>query len=630
MQVTLVNTLAHLREINTRVRKAGAFSFDTESTGLHPVKDRITMHVITLPDESTYIIPVRMCVVPNVDRRQVKRFIGPLLKSKSIRKTLWNAKIDKHFLCNDGMKLNNYYDAMVAGWMLDENTPKSLKVRAKDVGIDDHSKFSWAKYFTLRKKFEDGSLTPKGLGDLTQYEEDMVEYAAKDGVATQRLGILYRSLLDKEPVLNNALTKVWMPGIEMLFDMERTGMCVDINRMRRARIACRKMIVAAETRLYKEAGKVINVNSPQQLAQLLYEDMGLPVLAVTKKGAPATGHDVLAILGMESANGQAYGTPGFVPKYPIVQHILDVRKYSKLYGTYLGRDSSMASRIHKGRLHTSYNIAGTGTGRLSSSDPNLQNIPQVNQERKELSIRHCIVPPRNHKLLIADFSQFELRVITDVTQDKEMLDVYLHNGDIHTKTEEGLGVTRRPAKNLNFGAFYDVQAPKFSTMLTVSSGEYYSVEKCEQLLEGMFQLYSGVPVYKERLYRKMRAKEYVTTYLGRRRRLPDINAREEWKQRRAQRQGFNAKIQGSVADIMNLCMLRAFNDSFLQKHKIKMVGQVHDEVHFAVPDKVTRQFSEELLVKHLKSIFEHPFVKPLSIPIVFNCEPLAASWGEAK
>lgn len=626
----LVQSYGQVKQLVSRIKKFGAFAYDSESTGLHVIRDRIILHVFTLPDEATYLIPVRMLTVDCLDPKKVATLIRSVFRDAKIEKVFHNAKIDWHFLTNDGVQLNNYYDTMVAGWMWDENEPNSLKERCKHVGIDDHSKFSWATYFTSRRMFAEGTITPKRRVDLEQQETDMLAYAAKDGIATWRLGEYYKGLMAGEPVLERVLNKVWLPFIEVLYDMERTGMCVDLNFFRRARIKCRQLIDEAEKEVYAEAGKVFNIASSKQLAEVLYEDMAVPVKKLTKKGVPSTDKDTLSLLAMEGATSAAYGTRGFISAFPIVEVVLAYKKYKKIYDAYLKEESSMYSRIHQGRLHTSYNAAGTGTGRLASSNPNLQVLPNADDDHPDLSIRKGIVAPRGYALIVADFSQFELRVIADRTGDPEMCAVYNTGDDIHNKTQTALVVVRLIAKRLNFGAFYDVQPNRFSTILTVASGTYVSPRECEKHINGLFTLYAEVPRYKQKVYRRCRKKGYVNTYLGRRRRLPDMRSPDKFLRMRAERQAFNAEIQGSVADIMNLCMLRFYRSDMKKRLQMRMVGQVHDEVHFIVKKSVLAKVGFDHIKEGLKDIFEHPFPKGLKVPIEFNVEDPVTRWGDAK
>jgi len=358
--------------------------------------------------------------------------------------------------------------------------------------------------------------------------------------------------------------------------------------------------------------------------------MQVPVMRVSKKtGAPSADHDSLELLSRVPCDRKKpYGTPEFKPLYEVAKAILEYRKYSKLYGTYLSPDSGMMQSVYKGRIHTSYNPCGTDTGRLASSQPNLQNLPRSGPDN--FYIRKAFIAPRGYQYVIGDESQFEIRLIADKTGDKELVKAYNEDADLHQRTQDGCGVPDRTiAKNLNFGAFYGIGDEKFAHMLTIKTGKYVAPEQADEWIAAFFKLYSGVEPYKMKLVGWSRRNGcYVLTYLGRKRRLPDLESSDRYLSTRAERQAFNAVIQGGVADCMTLCMIRADRDPWLNKHGIKMVGQVHDEVHFIVK-RGTVSYND--VMKKLKSIFEHPFKRPLKVPLKFSSNgKFALTWHDGK
>lgn len=658
------------------IAKHDVIAVDTEGTGLHVVRDRITMIPIKAGEHS-FVFPVRMATQSNANIKVVKKYLAPILYNKKIRKRFWNAKHDMHMLRNDGMKVRNYWDAMVAGWLLDENESNSLKTRCKLVGLE-LAKFGWKTYFRLRekwfkylnvkiperpvgkpratlkkkdpdlywselKKFDkrvaeykewkksNKPLTPKEESKLRELETEMLAYAYEDSLATDLLGDLFEKELSlkENRELFLVFTKVWNPYVRVLYKIERRGMCVDMEYIEETRKAVEEKMAECLRNVYKVAGTVFKVNSNKELANVLFNLLKVPAIRVSKKtGNPSADATALTLLSrIPKDRDYEFGHELFKAKYPIANAILKYRFYEKLYGTYLAEDSTMMKGIHNGFIHTSYNPCGTDTGRLSSSGPNLQNIPRSTPDN--FYLRKMFIPPKGYRYFIGDESQFELRLIADKSGDAKLIEAYQNNEDIHEKTLKGCGVPdRTTAKNLNFGAFYGIHDEKFSTMLTVKTGKLVTPEQANEYLAAFFELYSGVPKYTAKLFRWARKNGcMVKTYLGRRRRLPELNSPRMFERSRAERQAWNTQIQGGVADIMTLCMLRVDRDPWFRKNKVYMVGQVHDEVHFIVPWGVS--FDE--VAKRTKAIFEHPFARPLKVPLVFSVpDRFSYSWHDAK
>lgn len=651
-------------------------AIDTESTGLHLLRDRVIMLPITTK-HAHYVFPIGMLTRPNASRALVRALLAPILKNKKIRKDLWNYKFDRHMLANMGIgAINNYADWMIAAWLLDENRPKGLKERCKDVGLE-LTKFPFKTYFTLRKRFEVAyskdapkdpgkkplkreykkdlvgydiamrkwealanvfkkwkkdkkPITPSQENKLRELEEEMLGYAYEDTLATWELAHHYEKKLATEPKIEKVFYKVWNPYADVLFKMERRGMTINMPYLRRTQKLCEKKLVQCTAAVYKVSGKHFDIDSNKQLTHILFDLMQVPVMRVSKKtGAPSADHDSLELLSRVPESRQhPYGTPEFKPKYQIAKAILEYRKYSKLYGTYLSPESGLVQSIHNGRIHTSYNPCGTDTGRLSSSGPNLQNLPRSGPDN--FYIRKMFIAPRGYRYIIADQSQFEIRIIADKTGDKELVKAYNEDADLHQRTQDGCGVPDRTiAKNLNFGAFYGIGDEKFAHMLTIKTGKYVAPDQADEWIAAFFKLYCGVEPYKLKLVRWARQNGcFVYTYLGRKRRLPDLESNDRYLSTRAERQAFNAIIQGGVADCMTICMLRADRDKWLKKHGIVMVGQVHDEVHFLVKN---RTVTHDVAMKHLKANFEHPFKRDLKVPLKFSSNgKLVLTWHAGK
>lgn len=672
---TLVDTVHKLKEMTAYLCKVRAFAIDTESTGLHSIRSNIIMIPITCNDRH-WVIPVRMVTQTNVPIASVRKYLGPLLKNKRILKLLYNTKFDRHMFYNDNMVLRNTRDVMVMGWLLDENREKGLKPRSRDIGLE-LSKFKFNEYFKLRQRYINGGDNPvedpgrkptkKSFSKVEDYqaavswwegakaafkewkkdvkplspamelkliklEEDMLSYAYEDTLATWGLWKHWEPELRKDTALWRVFNKVWNPYLTVLWKMERRGQCIDMAYLKKIQLQCADKISEAAKKVYSLAGKVFKIGSANELAALLYQDMRCPVLATSKKtGKPSADAGTLEMLSrIPSVKACPYGTPGFVARYPIMQAILEWRSYTKLYGTYVGPASKLVKAIHNGRVHTSLNACGTDTGRLSSSEPNLQNLPRNGPDN--FYIRNMFIPPRGHRYMIADMSQIELRVIADKTKDPKLCQAYREGKDIHHETAVGCGLDpvgqRTIAKNLNFGAMYGVGDDKFSVMLTLNTGVYVSPAQAEQYLSAFFELYKEIPGYQRQCAARIRKFGYTRTYLGRKRRLPEIYSHNTWERSRAERQGFNAEIQGGVADIMTYCMLRFDRDPWMRKNRCFLVGQVHDEIHIIAPITV----NPKELAKRTKAIFEDPFPKKkFCIPIKLSCpDTWAASWGEGK
>jgi len=656
--------------------KQSVISVDTESTGLHSMRDRIIMLPVSTAKRH-FVFPLRMLTMANAKLSDIRKYFFPILANKAIRKRLWNYKFDRHMLANDGCKeLHNYEDWMVAAWLLDENRSKSLKERCEDVGLQ-LDKFPFSTYFRLRQRYavahsddapidpgkkplkrdykgrpvayetvmrrweraanfykqwkkENKPITPSQEAQLVKLENHMLQYAYEDTLATYQLGDQYDEALKAEPRLRKVFYNIWNPYVATLFRMERRGMVVNMPYIRRTQKLCERKVQECAAKVYELVGKHFDIDSNKQLAHILFDIMQVPVLRVSKKtGAPSADHDALELLSrIPKDRTNPYGTDGFVAKHPVAKALLEYRKYSKLYGTYLSPDSEMMKAVHNGRLHTSYNPCGTDTGRLSSSGPNLQNIPRPAADN--WYFRKAFIAPRGHRYVIADESQFEIRIIADRTGDKELVKAYVNGEDLHQKTLEMCKVPERTiAKNLNFGAFYGIGDEKFAHMLTIKTGKYVAPEQADEWISAFFKTYSGVEPYKLKLCNWARANgQYVLTYLGRKRRLPDISNPNSWERSRAERQAFNAQIQGGVADCMTVAMIRFDRDPWFKKRGIYMVGQVHDEIHFVLPNRSGVTF--EQFMKRAKRYFEHPFKKDLKVPLVFDAKGLALTWADGK
>lgn len=674
MDFKVCTSEADIKALAKLIKKVGRCAVDTETTGLHGTRDRIIILPITC-DSKHFVIPVRMLTIPNASMKHIRKWIGPTLRDNKIIKDLFNTKFDAGMLLNDKMKLRNTRDWLVAGWLLNENKPKGLKERCKEVGLE-LEKFPFSEYFKYRASFiyaQDNvalekpskpkasikkkdpvaykdainkwekdlqafknwkkiakPVTPKQELRFRELETHMLKYAYEDTLATSLLAVKYEKDLKEDPVIESVFYKYWNKFGAVLMRMERRGMAIDLKYLDKCRKICLRRIDECAKVVYQLARAPFNIDSQKDLPYILYDVMSLPILSRSKKtGKASTGADNLTLLSrIPKSRHVKFGMEGFEPKYPIAQAILDYRGYKKTWGTYIAPDSSLMSTLYRGKIFVAFNQCGTDTGRLSCS-PNAQNISRP-EDGEEFTLRKLFIPPRGYRYLIGDQSQVELRLIADKTGDRELIKVY-HSPkpDIHQTTQDGCKVPdRTTAKSLNFGAFYGAYEVKFAHILTIKGKRYVSPEEAGDYLEKFFEFYQDVNPYKERLIKKaIKRGCFVRTYLGRKRRLPDLTS-DVWKDRgHAERQAFNAEIQGGVADIMTICMIKADKDKMLKFWRVKMVSQVHDEVHFLVP--VWAPFAK--VAVRIKEIFEHPFKTPLKVPLVFSCpEAPGYNWAEAK
>lgn len=678
---TLVTVLSDFKAMYRHIKKYGkdfGVSIDTETTGLHVIRDRIILIPITCHDKH-FVIPVRMQTLPNAPLKLVKKYVGRILRDSSLIKWGWNFKFDWHMFVNDGMKVVNYKDALTANWLLDENKPNSLKVRCRDVGLD-LEKFPFSEYFRLRKIWDDWhhperpphwgkkplkrdykkeggeeaywcaleewdnkrtvfkqwkkshrALTPKVEARLRELELHMLNYAYEDTLATDALARhAVKGFRKEDPKIEKVFHKIWNPFIGVLFRMERRGMCLDMERIKSIQKECAKRIKKAAANCYRIAGQVFKIDSADDLSRILYDEMCIPTQMVTKKGKPSTGAESLKLIARIPKDKHCkFGMPGFVPRYPLADAILKYRKFNKFYGTYVGPDSKMMKGVVDGRVHPTFNPCGTDTGRLSSQNPNGQNIPRNSEDN--FNFRNCFIAPFGYLMFVADQSQIELRLTADKTGDDQLCAAYIEDRDVHQQTLDLTGVPERTiAKNLNFGAIYGAMSKKFARMLTINTGRRVTTDEAQEYLDAFFRVYDDIKPYQERLIKRAKKEPdcSVRTYLGRKRRLPDLKSEDFWEYARAERQSFNAVIQGGVADIMTVCMLRFDRDKWMRKHKCYLVGQVHDEVHVIAPwDTDIKE-----LTRRIQAIFEDPFKGfKFKVPLKFSCCPkLLPSWGEAK
>ncbi|HXQ63578.1 MAG TPA: DNA polymerase I [Steroidobacteraceae bacterium] len=540
-----------------RLRAAELFAFDTETTGLdYMTAEIVGLSFATAPGEAAYVPLMHdyAGAPEQLPREHVLRALRPLLEDPTRAKVGHHAKFDAHILENHGIRLAGLrFDSMLESYVLD-----SVATRHDMDSVAE-------RYLGIRTiHFED--VAGKGAKQLTFNQvpvETAAEYAAEDADVTLRLHRVLRARLEREPRLLRLYDELEQPLQPVLQRMERRGVLVDREFLRGLSREFAQRLGELEKAAHDAAGGPFNLESPRQLQQILFERLNIPVVRRTPTGQPSTAEDVLE----ELAGSHA------LPKL-----ILDYRVLAKLKSTYTDTLPEQVSP-RTGRIHTSYHQAVAATGRLSSSDPNLQNIPIRTQEGRR--IRQAFIAPPGRVLLAADYSQIELRIMAHLSGDPGLLRAFAERRDVHEATAaemfglEPSAVTvdqRRAAKAINFGLMYGMSAFGLAARLDIDRGS------AQQYIERYFERYPGVRRYMDDTRRLAREQGYVETVDGRRLYLPEIRSRNKQQQQYAERAAINAPMQGTAADIIKRAMLAV--DSWIESERAPatLVMQVHDEL----------------------------------------------------
>jgi len=558
-----------------RLAAAGRFAFDTETTSLDYMEARIVgVSFAVNPAEAAYV-PLAHDYVgapPQLAREEVLDLLRPLLESKDHIKIGHNLKYDRNVLANHGIVLDGMgFDTMLESYVLDSTATRHDmdSVASKYLG-----------YTTI--KYED--VAGKGAKQLSFNEvplETAAPYAAEDADITLRLHETMWPQLAAVPELERIYNEIEAPLIPVLSDMERAGVAVDTSLLAEQSRELAAHIEAIEHEAQREAGQPFNLGSPKQIQSLLFETLKLPVRAKTPKGAPSTAESVLQELALD---------------YPLPRLILDYRAASKLKSTYTDRLPQQVCKA-TGRVHTSYHQAVAATGRLSSSDPNLQNIPIRSDAGRR--IRQAFIAAPGKLLLAADYSQIELRIMAHLSSDPGLLAAFSAGEDVHRATAaEVFGVPpemvsseqRRSAKAINFGLIYGMSAFGLARQLGIER------LAAQEYINRYFDRYPGVKRYMEATREQARNQGYVETVFGRRLYLPDIHARNAQLREAAERTAINAPMQGTAADIIKRAMVRVHR--WLAGHPdmdARMIMQVHDELVFEVTATACDELREPVL-----------------------------------
>ncbi|HMY96724.1 MAG TPA: DNA polymerase I [Pseudomonadales bacterium] len=571
-----------------KLTAAANFVIDTETSSLDCISAQLVGLAFAVePGEAAYL-PLRHDypdVPPQLDCDWVLSRLRPLLEDPGHGKIGQNLKFDLGILARHGIALRGIAeDTMLESYVLNSTASR-------------HDMDSLALRYLGRQTISFEQIAGKGSKQLSFNQialEQAAPYAAEDAEVTLRLHQVLGPQLDAEPRLRQVYRELELPLVPILSRIERAGVLIDAERLTRHSGELAVRIAELEQQAWQLAGATFNLGSPKQLQEIFYERLQLPVLQRTPTGQPSTAEAVLQELALD---------------YPLPKVLLEHRSLSKLKSTYTDR---LPEQIHPltGRVHTSYHQAVTATGRLSSSDPNLQNIPIRTSEGRR--IRQAIIAPAGHQLLAADYSQIELRIMAHLSGDAGLLNAFGRGLDVHRATaaevqgipyEQVTSEERRRAKAVNFGLIYGMSAFGLARQLGISRNE------AQGYIDGYFSRYPGVLDYMERIRQTAREQGYVETLHGRRLHVPEIHARDQARRRAAERTAINAPMQGSAADIIKLAMIQL--DEWLERTRApaRMIMQVHDELVLEVANEALEQVRPEV-----KRIMEQ--VTTLAVPLL--------------
>ncbi|EED34483.1 DNA polymerase I superfamily protein [Luminiphilus syltensis NOR5-1B] len=600
LEVIVIDEMSVLDQWFDDIKARGFFAFDTETTSLNYMQARLVGFSMAIRPGTAAYVPLGHDypgAPDQLDFEQVLAKLKPILENADILKLGQNLKYDSNILCNHGITLRGITeDTMLESYVLD-----SVGTR--------HDMDSLALKYLGRgtTKFQD--IAGKGAKQLTFNQialEQAAPYAAEDADVTLRLHEVLSPKLKAVPRLHQLYAELEVPLVAVLSRIERNGAYISRQSLADHSHELAGRLESLEARAQELAGQAFNLGSPKQLGEILFDKLGLPVIKKTPKGAPSTAEEVLLELAED---------------YPLPSVLMEYRSLSKLKSTYTDRLPEVIDP-DTGRVHTSYHQAVTATGRLSSSDPNLQNIPIRTEEGRR--IRQAFVAPEGRRILAADYSQIELRIMAHLSRDAGLLRAFSEGLDVHSATAaEVFGVElndvtvdqRRKAKAINFGLIYGMSAFGLARQLHIGRGE------AQEYIERYFSRYPGVADYMARTRAEAHERGYVETHFGRRLQLPEINAKNKQRQLAAERTAINAPMQGTAADIIKKAMIAV--DAWLQDSSLDalLIMQVHDELVFEVAETAVAQLSEAL-----PSLMAD--VAALEVPLLVEAG-VGANWDEA-
>ena len=582
-----------------KLNNAEQFAFDTETTSLDYMKARVVGVSFSVEVGEAAYVPFAhdyLDVPEQLSEQDVLGALKPLLEDESKKKIGQNLKYDAHVLANHGIRLKGIaQDSMLESYVLDST---------KRHGMDD-----LALRLLGRNTIHFEDIAGKGVKQLTFNQialEQAGPYAAEDADITLQIHQKLSAELDKEPALKSVYEDIELPLLNVLINIERNGVMVDVAMLEKQSKQLAERIKVVEQQAFDEAGESFNLASPKQLSLILFEKLEIPSKKKTKTGQYSTAEDVLQELAAD---------------YPLPKLILEHRSLSKLKLTYTDKLPLQVNE-KTGRVHTSYNQTVAATGRLSSTDPNLQNIPVRSEEGRR--IRQAFVAPKGYKMLAADYSQVELRIMAHLSEDENLLKAFAEGIDVHRATAaEVFGVTldeveaeqRRAAKAINFGLIYGMSAFGLAKQLNI--GRY----EAQDYINVYFSRYPGVKMYMDKTRELAHDQGYVETVFGRRLYLPEINSRNGQRRQYAERTAINAPMQGTAADIIKRAMIAVDAALVASNLDAKVVMQVHDELVVEVLEKDVEAVADLLRTEMVGAA-------TLKVPLVVDIG-IGDNWDEA-
>jgi DNA polymerase-1 len=585
-----------------KLEAADGFAFDTETTSLDYTRAELVGCSFSVePGAAAYVpvahdypdAPAQLC------RDYVLEKLRPLLEDPNRPKLGQNLKYDANILANHGVELAGIrHDTMLESYVLNSTASR-------------HDMDSLAAHYLDHRTIRYEDVAGKGAKQIPFSQvpvDSATAYAAEDADITLRLHRHLWPRLQAEDKLRNLYETVEMPLVPILSRIERTGVLVDVPKLNRQSRELEKRMLDIEREAHKAAGEVFNLGSPKQIQALLYDKQKLPVIKKTPTGQPSTDESVLQELAED---------------FELPRLILEFRSVAKLKSTYTDKLAELINP-RTGRVHTSYHQAVAATGRLSSSDPNLQNIPARTEEGRK--IRQAFIAPPGHRILAADYSQIELRIMAHVSEDEHLRRAFANSADVHRATAaEVFGVApeqvtpeqRRSAKAINFGLIYGMSAFGLGKQLNISR------DRAQFYIDLYFSRYPGVKDYMERTRETAREKGYVETLFGRRLYIPEIAARNAQRRQYAERTAINAPMQGTAADIIKRAMIAV--DGWIrtldEPNRVKMIMQVHDELVFEVAENDLEEAIREIRFRMCRAA-------ELSVPLEVGIG-VGLNWDEA-
>ena len=564
-------------------------SLDTETTSTNPIEAELVGLSFAVEETKAFYVPVPS---ERNEAQKIVEIFRPVYENPKILKIGQNLKYDLEVLARYGIELQGpMFDTMIAHYLLQPELRHNMDYMAETL----------LNYQTIHI---DQLIGAKGRAQRSMRDlqpSQVYEYACEDADITLRLKNVLEPRL-KEAGVESLFRDIEMPLMPVLAEMEMNGVCLDTKALSETSRLFTERMLELEQHIYELAGEPFNISSPKQVGDILFGKMKIiEKPKKTKTGQFVTSEEVLMQLRSKS---------------PIVGEILDYRGLKKLLGTYVDALPKLINP-QTGRIHTSFNQAVTATGRLSSSDPNLQNIPVRGEDGKE--IRKCFVPEENCQFFSADYSQIELRVMAHLSGDENMIRVFREGKDLHAATAATIykknidDVTRderTKSKRANLGIIYGITVFGLAERLDISRDE------AKMLIDGFFQTFPRVHDYMEQAKQTARERGYAETLFHRRRYLPDINSRNATVRNFAERNAINAPIQGSAADIIKVAMIRIHERFKAEKIRSKMILQVHDELNFSVvPEEKSRV--EAIVLEEMQNAYR------LNVPLVADC-----GWGD--